>query len=197
MKKYFIAGLLVWVPVAITIWVLRLVVVTLDESLPEQFRSEALFGVSFPGAGALITLTVVFTTGVLVTNYFGQALVRLGERVLARIPFVRSIYSGVKQVSDTLLAPDGQAFRRAVLVQYPRLGCWTVAFVTGKPSGEVARLLPEDNVSIYVPTTPNPTSGFLIVLRRDELIELDMSVDEALKYVVSMGVIAPSSAAKS
>jgi len=110
---------------------------------------------------------------------------------------VRSIYSGVKQVSDTLLAPDGQAFRRAVLVQYPRLGCWTVAFVTGKPSGEVARLLPEDNVSIYVPTTPNPTSGFLIVLRRDELIELDMSVDEALKYVVSMGVIAPSSAAKS
>lgn len=194
MKKYFITGLLVWVPLAITVWILQLVVSTLDNSvllLPKNWRPVNLIGVEIWGVGALVTLLVVFLTGLIASNFFGQRLVMVWEGVLNRIPVVKSIYSSVKQVSDTLLGPGGQAFRKALLVQYPRQGCWTVAFQTGFPGGEIMKHLPETHVSVYVPTTPNPTSGFFLMMPKSEVIELNMTVDTALKYIISMGVVSP------
>jgi uncharacterized membrane protein len=194
MKKYLITGLLIWIPLAITIWVLELIVSTMDQSLlllPPQYQPQALFGYQIPGLGALLTVLVVLVTGVLASNILGQRLVRFGEKIVGRIPVVKSIYSGVKQVSDTLFAPGGQAFRKALLVQYPREGSWTIAFLTGRPGGDVANHLRGEYLSVYVPTTPNPTSGFFLMMRKAEVVELDMSVDEALKYVISMGVVPP------
>ena len=195
MKKYFITGLLLWIPVVITIWVLEVIVTTLDQSLvllPETWQPKALIGWSIPGLGVLLTLLVLFLTGLLARNIIGERLVLIWEGLLGRIPIVRSIYSSVKQVSDTILSPNGQAFRKALLVQYPRAGSWTIAFQTGTPAGEIRRrLVDSDMVSVYVPTTPNPTSGFFLMLPRADVVELDMSVDEALKYVVSMGTVAP------
>jgi len=194
LKKYFIAGLLIWIPVVITIWVLRLIVNTLDQSmllLPERWRPEAVFGVHIPGLGALLTLVIVFVTGVLAANFIGERLVRLWNGILKRIPVVNSIYSSVKQVSDTLFSSGGQAFRKALLVQWPREGMWTIAFLTGIPGGDLVNHLQGDFLSVYVPTTPNPTGGYFVVVARKEVIELDMSVDEALKYIISMGVVAP------
>lgn len=194
MKRYFITGLLIWIPLAITLWVLHLIVTMMDQSLsllPPQIHPEALFGRQIPGLGALLTLLVVFGTGVLASNILGRRLLVLGEKVLGRIPVVKTIYSGVKQVSDTLFAPGGQAFRKALLVQYPREGCWTIAFLTGVPGGDVANHLQGDYVSVYVPTTPNPTSGFFLMMPRTDIIELDMRVDDAMKYVLSMGVATP------
>ncbi len=202
-RRYFITGLLICVPIGITLWVLNLILTTMDLSLsllPADWQPVALFGRHLPGLGAVLTLVVIFMTGVLAANILGQRLVRIWEGLLSRIPIVRTIYSSVKQVSDTLLSPNGNAFRRALLVQYPRHGCWTIAFLTGTPAQEVQRrVVPADSdegagaemVSIYVPTTPNPTSGFFLMMRRDETIELEMSVDEALKYIVSMGVVVP------
>lgn len=195
MKKYFITGLLIWVPLAITVWVLHLIVSTMDQSLrfiPAALRPENLFGVAIPGIGAILTLLVVFVTGLLTANILGQRLLRFWEGVLARIPIVKSIYYSVKQVSDTLFSSSGQAFRKALLVQYPRPGSWTVAFLTGQPGGDVANHLEGDYVSVYVPTTPNPTSGFFLMMPRQDVVELDMSVDEALKYIISMGVVTPA-----
>ena len=191
MKKYFITGLLIWIPLAITVWVLHLIVTTMDALVPPQVHPEALFGFQIPGLGLLLTLLVVVGTGVLASNILGQRLVSFGETLLGRIPVVKTIYSSVKQVSDTLFSPGGQAFRKALLVQYPREGTWTIAFLTGAPGGDVANHLQDDYLSVYVPTTPNPTSGFFLMLRRADVVELDMSVDEALKYVISMGVVAP------
>lgn len=194
MKKYLITGLLIWIPLAITIWVLELIVSTMDQSLlllPPKYQPHALFGHQIPGLGALLTVVVVFVTGVLASNILGQRLVLFWERILGRIPVVKTIYTAVKQVSDTLFAPGGQAFSKALLVQYPRQGCWTIAFLTGKPGGDLANHLRGDYVSVYLPTTPNPTSGFFLVMPKADVIELDMSVDEALKYVISMGVVAP------
>ncbi len=191
MKKYFITGLLIWIPLAITIWVLDLIVTTMDALLPTQLQT-VLFGRQVPGIGVLLTLLIVFGTGVLASNILGQRLVTLWEMLLGRIPVVKSIYSSVKQVSDTLFSPGGQAFRKALLVQYPHPGAWTIAFLTGAPGGDVANHLSDDYVSVYVPTTPNPTSGFFLMFPRADVVELDMSVDEALKYVISMGVVAPS-----
>src|SRR5512135_1607347 len=196
MKKYFITGLLIWVPLAITVWVLTLIVSTMDQSLlfvPSALRPENLFGVRVPGIGVILTLLVVFVTGLLTANILGQRLLRFSEGVLARIPIVKSIYYSVKQVSDTLFSSSGVAFRKALLVQYPRPGIWTIGFMTGQPGGDAARHLPGDYVSVYVPTTPNPTSGFFLMLPRLDVIELDMSVDEALKYIISMGVVPPIS----
>ena len=193
-KRYFIAGLLIWVPLVITLWVLDLLVSAMDRSLlllPEQYHTQSWLGTHIPGLGVLLTLLVVFVTGVLVANIIGQRLVRFGERVLARIPVFNSIYHSVKQVSDTVFSPSGQAFRKALLVQYPRQGTWTIAFLTGKPGGDVANHLSGDYVSVYVPTTPNPTSGFFLMLPKSDVIELDMTVDEALRYVISMGVAIP------
>ena len=198
MKKYFITGLLIWIPLAITLWVLNVIVSTMDQTLlllPEALQPRHLFGLHIPGMGVLLSLGVVLLTGLLAANIIGQRMLGLWEGTLARIPVVKSIYHSVKQVSDTLFSSSGQAFRKAVLVEYPRSGMHTIAFVTGAPGGDVANHLREGYVSIYVPTTPNPTSGFFVMVRREELIELDMSVDAALKYVVSMGVAPPPAAA--
>jgi uncharacterized membrane protein len=196
LKRFFITGLLIWVPLGITYWVLSTIVKTLDGIIPPHIAPQALFGLDIPGFGLLAVVLVVLVTGALGANLLGRRLVDLWEGLLARIPLVRSIYSSVKQVSDTILAPNGQAFRQAVLVQYPRQGLWTIAFITGKPSHEIEHKLPADCVSIYVPTTPNPTSGFFLMLPRAELIPLSIGVDAALKYVVSMGTVPPSAQAK-
>lgn len=194
MKKYFITGLLIWIPLAITIWVLYLIVSTMDRSLllfPAVLQPEHVLGFYIPGLGAILTVVVIFLTGVVTTNIAGQRLVRFWEGVLSRIPIVKSVYYSVKQVSDTLFSSSGEAFRKALLIEYPRPGIWTIAFMTGQPGGDVVRHLRGEYVSVYVPTTPNPTSGFFLMLPRAEVVELDMSVDEALKYIISMGVVAP------
>lgn len=194
LRRYFVAGLLVWIPLGITFWVLKLLVELMDQSLlllPEHYRSEALFGFHVPGLGMILTVAVVLATGALAANFFGQRLIDLGHRLVGRIPIVRSIYGGVKQISDTLFSPEGKAFRRAVLVRYPHAGTWTVALVTGAPEHEVAQRLGPDQVSVFVPTTPNITAGFFLIVRRADTIELDMSVDAALKYIISMGVAEP------
>ena len=193
-KRYFITGLLIWVPLAITTWVLALIASVADQSLrllPEALRPRELLGYDIPGAGVVLTLLIIFVTGLLAANFIGQRLVGWWEQLLARIPVVNSIYHSVKQVSDTLFSSSGHAFRKALLVQYPRQGSWTIAFLTGRPGGDVINHLHGDFVSVYVPTTPNPTSGFFLILPRSDVIELDMAVDEALKYIISMGVVAP------
>jgi uncharacterized membrane protein len=194
MRKYFITGLLVLVPLFITVWVLTTLISTMDSSLlllPAQWRPEAQFGRAIPGVGALLTLLIIFVTGVIATNFFGKRLILLWEALLGRVPVVKSIYNSVKQVSDTLFSDSGNAFRKALLVQFPREGSWTIAFMTGHPGGDVANHLQGDFVSVYVPTTPNPTGGYFLMLPSKDVIELDMSVDEALKYIISMGVVAP------
>jgi len=195
MRKYFITGLLILVPLAITVWVLNLVIGTLDQSLllvPEQYRPKKLFGFDIPGLGTILTILIVFLTGLLTNNLVGNYVVKLWERLLQRIPIVNSLYSSVKQVSDTLFSSSGNAFRKAVLVPYPHQNSWTIAFLTGVPGGDAANHLVGDYVSVYVPTTPNPTSGFFLMMKRSDVVELDMSVDAALKYIVSMGVVAPA-----
>jgi uncharacterized membrane protein len=194
LKKYLLTGVLIWIPLVITIWVLKLVVDTLDQSillLPEHWRTEYWLGVHVPGQGVVLTVVIVFVTGVLAANFIGERLVRIWDELLHRIPFVSSIYSSVKQVSDTLFSSSGQAFRKALLVQWPREGTWTIAFQTGVPGGDVVNHLKGDYVSVYVPTTPNPTGGYFVMLPRADVVELDMSVDDALKYIISMGVVSP------
>jgi uncharacterized membrane protein len=193
-KRYFITGLLIWVPLVITGWVLSTIVSALDQSLrllPETIHPQALFGFAIPGTGAVLTLLMILLTGLLATNFIGQKLVHWWERLLARIPVVNSVYNSVKQVSDTLFSPNGNAFRKAVLVRYPHANSWSIAFLTGQPGGDVVNHLDGQHVSVYVPTTPNPTSGFFLMMPAREVIELDMTVDEALKYIISMGVVAP------
>ncbi|WP_018913565.1 DUF502 domain-containing protein [Thiomonas sp. FB-6] len=201
LKNLFVAGLLVWLPLTITIWVLwqllsvfdgifRAVIGALDAVAPSlQPLLDNL--ARTPGLGVVVVVAAILLTGLLVANFVGQWWLRQWDSVIARIPIVKSIYSSVKQVSDTLFSSNGNAFRQAVMVQYPRSGSWTIAFVTGQPGGEVARHLPGEHISVYVPTTPNPTSGFFLMVPRAEVVELSMSVDEALKYVISMGVVAP------
>lgn len=194
LKKYFITGLLIWVPLAITAWVLSLIVRTMDQSLlllPQAIHPEQLLGLYIPGIGALLTLLVVFLTGLITANIVGQKLVRFWEGVLARIPVVKSIYYSVKQVSDTLFSGSGVAFRKVLLVRYPHPEAWSVAFQTGHPARDVADLLPDEHVGVFIPTTPSPVNGFFFFVKRKDVIELDMNVDEALKYIVSMGVVAP------
>ena len=194
MKRYLIAGLLVWVPLGITIWVLQALVSTLDQTLqliPENVRPDKLLGFHIPGFGVVLSFVILFVTGVVAANFAGARLIRFWESLLARIPFVKSIYSSVKQVSDTVLSDQGTAFRKALLVEFPRPGCWTIAFLTGAPAGEVAGHLPGEHISVYVPTTPNPTGGYFVMVPKASVRELDISVDEALKYIISMGVVAP------
>jgi uncharacterized membrane protein len=194
LRRYLIAGLLIWVPLGITIWVLAFLIGTLDQTLlllPESLRPEAVFGFRIPGLGVVLSAAILLLTGAIATNFFGARVIALWEALLERIPFVKSIYSSVKQVSDTLLSEKGNAFRRALLVEYPAPGSWTIAFLTGAPAAEVAELLDGEHVSVYVPTTPNPTSGYFLMLPRAKVHELDMTVDEALKYIISMGVVAP------
>ncbi len=194
LRRYLITGLLLWVPLGITIWVVHFLVATLDQTLlllPERFRPAAQLGIDIPGFGVLLSLAILLLTGVVAANFFGQRLVRAWESLLSRIPVVKSIYTSVKQVSDTLLGPSGKAFRKALLVEFPGPGSWTIAFQTGVPEGEIAERLSGDHISVYVPTTPNPTSGYFLLLPRSRVRELDVSVDEALKYVISMGVASP------
>ena len=194
LKKYFITGLLIWVPLAITFWVLSLIVRTMDQSLlllPQAIHPEHLLGLYIPGIGALLTLLVVFLTGIVAANIVGQKLVRFWEGALARIPVVKSIYYSVKQVSDTLFSGSGVAFRKVLLVRYPHPEAWSVAFQTGHPARDVADMLPDEHVGVFIPTTPSPVNGFFFFVKRRDVIELDMNVDEALKYIVSMGVVAP------
>ncbi|MDI3295206.1 DUF502 domain-containing protein [Janthinobacterium tructae] len=201
MRKYFITGLLILVPLAITAWVLNLVISTMDQSLllvPGSTKPSVWFGhqvpalSTIPGLGTVLTVLIVFFTGLLTNNLVGNYVVKLWEKLLQRIPIVNSLYSSVKQVSDTLFSPSGNAFRKAVLVPYPHQSSWTIAFLTGVPGGDAANHLVGDYVSVYVPTTPNPTSGFFLMMKRSDVVELDMSVDAALKYIVSMGVVAPA-----
>ena len=195
-KTYFITGLLIWAPLVITLWVIGLLVDTLENVVPKFLSPQALFGVDVPGFRILLVLVVLLATGLFAANFLGRNIVERWESLLGRIPLVRSIYLSVKQVSDTLLKPNGQAFRQAVLVRFPHENAWTIAFLTGKPGGEVLAHFQEEHVSVYVPTTPNPTSGYFLMLPRSQVIPLDMSVDAALKYVVSMGVVSPPDARK-
>lgn len=202
LRKYLVAGLLVWLPLAITIWVLGQVLDVVNGVfgsmlsalalvVPYSWRDNLLALQNVPGLGAFILASGLLATGVFVANIFGQWLLTQWDRLMSHIPIVKSIYSSVKQVSDTLFSSSGNAFREAVLVQYPRAGSWTIAFVTGAPSGEVACHLEDEHVSIYVPTTPNPTSGFFLIVPRADVRPLHMTVDEALKYIISMGTVAP------
>ncbi|UCU98410.1 DUF502 domain-containing protein [Acidovorax radicis] len=194
-RKWLLTGLLVIVPGVITAWVLNWIVGTLDQTLqilPGAWQPDKLLGFHIPGFGVLLTLLILLVVGGIASNFAGRKLVQWGDALVSRIPVVRSIYSSVKQVSDTLFSESGNAFRKAVLVQWPREGVWTVAFVTGAPNGEVAAYLRDEFVSVYVPTTPNPTGGYFVMLRKSDCVELEMSVDSALKYIVSMGVVAPA-----
>ncbi len=201
-KKYLITGLLVWLPLTVTIWVLQAVLGVLDGVFGAMLSATQVLLPSdahgpieslrrVPGLGLVVLLVALLLTGAFAANMFGQWWLRQGNRLLNKIPIVKSIYNSVKQVSDTLFSSSGQAFREAVLVQYPRQGAWTIAFVTGRPSGEVAQHIGSEHVSVYVPTTPNPTSGFFLMLPRAEVVRLRMTVDDALKYVISMGVVGP------
>jgi uncharacterized membrane protein len=205
-KKYIVAGLLVWLPLAVTIWLLTTVLGIVDGMfgwllsatqalLPQGADSFIEMLRHVPGLGLVVMLVALLLTGIFAANFVGQWWLRQGGRMLHRIPIVKSIYSSVKQVSDTLFSSSGNAFREAVLVQYPRPGTWTIAFVTGRPGGEAAEHLHADYLSLYVPTTPNPTSGFFLMVPRADVIALRMSVDEALKYIISMGVVAPPASA--
>ncbi|HJV28311.1 MAG TPA: DUF502 domain-containing protein [Aromatoleum sp.] len=194
MRRYFITGLLIWIPLSITFMVLAWIVGTLDQIidwLPNGLQPRHLLGFNIPGAGVVVALLLVLSTGLIAANVIGQKLVMFWEGLLSRIPVVKSLYNGVKQVSDTLFSSSGQAFRKALLVRYPHQDSWTIAFLTGKPGGDAANHLDGEYVSVYVPTTPNPTSGFFLMMAKANVIELDMSVDEALKYIISMGVVAP------
>ena len=194
MRRYLIAGLLVWVPLGITIYVINFLVTTLDQTLllvPPALRPEALVGFHIPGLGVVLSFLILLVTGMIAANFFGQRLIRLWESLLGRIPVVKSIYSSVKQVSDTVLSDQSTAFRKALLVEFPRPGCWTIAFLTGAPADAVVDHLPGDHVSVYVPTTPNPTGGYFVMVPKSAVRELDMSVDDALKYIISMGVVSP------
>ena len=206
MRKYIVAGLLVWLPLAVTVWLLTTVLGIVDGmfgwvlSATQAVMPAGAHGFlellrHVPGLGLLVVVLALMLTGIFAANFVGQWWLQQGGRLLQRIPIVKSIYSSVKQVSDTLFSTSGNAFREAVLVQYPRQGSWTIAFVTGRPGGEAAEHLHADYLSLYVPTTPNPTSGFFLMVPRSEVIELRMSVDEALKYIISMGVVAPTASA--
>lgn len=197
-RRWLLAGLLVLVPLAVTVWLLNWIIGTLDQTLqilPGNWHPDKLLGVHIPGFGVLLALAIVLSIGAIASNFFGRKLVSWWDALLSRIPIVRSIYSSVKQVSDTLFSENGNAFRKALLVQWPREGVWTIAFQTGMPGGDVANHLQGDYLSVYVPTTPNPTGGYFIMLPKADCIELKMSVDEALTYVISMGVVVPGSAA--
>jgi len=198
MKKYFITGLLVWVPLGITLWVLDLTISTMDQTLlllPEAWHPDRLLGVHIPGWGIILTLAVVGLTGMLVRNVLGQRVLSIWEGILQHIPFVNSIYKGVKQVSDTLLSGSGNSFRKVLLVHYPHPDAWSLAFQTSLP-GEVIDRFDEEYVAVFIPTTPSPVNGFYFFVRRADTIELKMTVDVALRSIVSMGVVADSESGK-
>ena len=194
MRKYLIAGLLVWIPLVITGWVLKLLIDLMDQSLlllPANLKTEAWLGMHVPGLGVILTVAIVLITGVIAANFFGKKLLHWWDQVLQRIPIVRSIYTSVKQISDILFSTDGKAFRKVVLVRYPHHDTWTVALLTGEPQHEVTDHLGKDYYAVFIPTTPNITAGFFLLVKKSEVRPLNMSVDDALKYIISMGVAEP------
>lgn len=193
-RNYFISGLLVWLPIWVTLLVIKFLVDLLSKSLlllPYEYQPDVLLGFHVPGIGVIITLGVIFLTGLFVANFVGKSLLSMGDAIMARIPLVRTVYTGVKQVTQTLFTPGGQSFRKVLLVEFPCAGVWSIAFQTGEVSKEIEMPLNEPMVSYFIPTTPNPTSGFLMMAPKSKVIELDMSVDQALKFVISLGVVQP------
>jgi len=193
-RKYLLAGLVVWLPILATFGILRFIIDLLDNTialLPYAYQPEQLFGFKVPGFGVIISLVLLLITGILATNFLGQRLVTWSEALLDKIPLVRSIYNASKQIIQAIFATNSQAFRKVLLVEYPRKGVWSIAFQTGVTSSLVAEKVGEDVVSIFIPTTPNPTSGFLMMLPKKDVIELDMTIDEALKFIISLGMMQP------
>ncbi|MBN1684765.1 MAG: DUF502 domain-containing protein [Gammaproteobacteria bacterium] len=194
-RKYLLAGLLFWLPVWVTFLIIRFLVQTLDvtlDLLPAKYHPDQLLGIHIPGLGLIFTIIILFLTGIIVTNVLGGYLLRLWDGVIKKIPLIRSIYMGVKKTVDTVLSPKGQAFRKVLLVEYPREGLWSLAFQTGTGCKEVSdKMGGTDLVTIFIPTTPNPTSGFLMMLPKEKVRELDMSVEDALKMIISLGVVKP------
>jgi len=194
LRRYLATGLLVWVPLAVTLFVLRLLINLMDQSLlliPSPLRPENLFGFRIPGLGVILTFTLLLATGFFAANLLGKRLLAAWERVLARIPLVSWVYSGVKKVAETLLSPRSESFRKVLLMEYPRKGIWSLCFQTSSALGEVQARTGKEVICVFVPTTPNPTSGFIILVSKDEVVELDMSVDEALRMIISLGVVVP------
>jgi len=193
MKRYLIAGLLVWVPLGVTAMVINFGVGLMDKTLlwlPEAYRPDTLLGFHVPGIGVLLSVIIVMVTGVVVANLFGRKLVKIWEQMLARIPLVRTIYASVKQILETVFS-SGQAFRKVLLIEYPRKGLWTLAFQSGKTRGEAQTKTGVEVINVFIPTTPNPTSGFFIMVPRSDVVELDMNVDDGLKMIISAGVVVP------
>lgn len=194
LRRYIVAGLLIWVPLGVTFLVIKLLIDLMDRTLvliPEPYRPEQLLGFNIPGLGVALTVVVVIVTGMIFANLFGRRLVRIWEEMLARIPLVRSIYSSVKQITETLFSAKGKSFRKVILIEYPRRDLWTLAFVTGDTAPRFEDITGEDLVNIYVPTTPNPTSGFFLMVPKKDIIELEMSVEAGLKMILSTGVVVP------
>lgn len=194
-RRYIMAGLLVWLPLGVTILVIKMLVDLMDRTLlllPARYQPEQLLGMHIPGLGVIVAVVVVLSTGIIVANLFGRKLVEGWESLLARIPLVRSVYSAVKQIAETMFSSSGQSFRKVLLVEYPRKGLWTLAFQTGTDIGEAQQKTERDVINIYIPTTPNPTSGFFIMVPKEDVVELDMSVDEGLRMIISMGSVVPN-----
>jgi uncharacterized membrane protein len=194
MRKYVIAGLLVWMPLGITFLVIRAIVGLLDRTLlllPEVYQPDNWLGVHIPGLGVVLAAVLVLTTGMIVANFLGKRLIAAWEHFLARIPLVRSLYAGIKQIMEAVLSTDAKSFRKVLLIEYPRKGVWSLAFMTSDNLGEVQAKTTEDVISVFIPTTPNPTSGFVIMVPRTEVIELDMAVEDGLKMIISLGVAVP------
>jgi len=194
LRKYIIAGLLVWLPFAATIVIVKFLIDLMDKTvllLPPEWQPANLLGFSIPGFGVIIALSILLLTGMLAANLFGRRFVEMWEKILNRIPLVRSIYSSVKQISSTIFDPSGKSFRKVVLLEYPRKGLWSIGFLTNDTMGDELCSVDDTLVSVFIPTTPNPTSGFIIMTRKDEITELNMNVEEAFKFVISMGVIIP------
>lgn len=204
-KNWLVAGLFVWVPIGLTVWVVTLLLHSVDKLVPKQLSSQGIFGIHIPGVGLLFVMCILLITGMVATNMFGKTLLGFGDKLIMHIPIVKSIYKGIKQVSDTLLSSNGHAFRQALLVRFPHADAWTIAFITGTPSKNlmqkinnntietnVATNANNDFINVYVPTTPNPTSGYFIIVKRSDTKPLDMTVDEALRYVISMGTVDPT-----
>lgn len=198
-RRWLIAGLLVWLPLVVTFWLLRILVGLLDKSLlllPAPLRPENLLGFPIPGLGIVLSLLLVLITGALAANFVGRRIVGVGEALLNRIPLVRSVYSGVKSLVETVLGDSGNSFRKVLLIEYPRREIWTLAFQTGEPIGEIQQRTARDVLTVFVPTTPNPTSGYIVLVPKEDVIELDMSVEDGLRMVISLGVVTPEQAAQ-
>ena len=199
LKKYIIAGLLVWLPFAATVVIVKLLIDLLDKTLlllPPEWHPVALLGFSIPGFGIILALSVLLLTGMLAANLFGRRFVEIWERILNKIPLVRSIYGSIKQISNTIFDPSGKSFRKVVMLQYPRKGLWSIGFLTNDNVGDEMSAVDDQLVAVFIPTTPNPTSGFIIMTRNDEITELDISVEEGFKFIISMGVIIPDDTAR-